>query len=328
MRRVSLKCLLVLVALVALPHVSPAPLIYVPGEGWIYETPGKEGKWHRLRAEDQLKVAQDAYEAKDYGTAMKAARRTVKRWPLSDYAPDAQFMIGQLYEHKKYDEKAFNEYQKIVDKYPKYSKYADVLQRQYEIANRFLGGQWFKLWGVIPIFPSMEKTADMYSKLSKNGPYSDVGAQAQLKMGEAQEKQELYAKAVKQYEHAADIYSDRKEVAADALFKAGMAYHKQTKTAEYDQNASTKAIATFTDFIALHPNDPRVPDAQKLITELKTEQARGAFTIAKFYEKKKSWQGAMVYYNEVLIKDPESPYAAEARERIEIIKARLGQSTE
>ncbi len=328
MVRAFMRSLLFLAALLAFPHISPAPLIYVPGEGWIYETPGKEGKWHRLRAEDQLKVAEDAFEQKEYNLALKAARRTVKRWPLSDFTPDAQFMIGRVYEHKNHDEKAFNEYQKVIDKYPKYSKYEEVLQRQYEIANRFLGGQWFKLWGVIPIFPSMEKTAAMYEKLVKSGPYSDVGAQAQLKMGEAHVKEEQFSKAVKQYERAADIYSDRKEVASEALFKAGLAYHKQTKAAEYDQNSSTKAIATFSDFIALYPEDPRVPEAQQLIVELKTEQARGAFEIARFYEKKKAWQGAMVYYNEVLIKDPESPFAADARARIEVIKRRLGQTAE
>jgi outer membrane protein assembly factor BamD len=328
MRRVSYRILLVAAALLAFPFASPAPLIYVPGEGWIYESPGKEGKWHRLRAEDQLKVAQNAFETKDYTLALKAARRTVTRWPLSDYAPDAQFLVGQVYEQKKYDEKAFNEYQKLIEKYPKYDKYQQVLERQYEIANRFLGGQWFKLWGRIPIFPSMEKTAAMYEKLVKNGPYSDIGPQAQLNMAAAHEKREDFAKAVKQYEHAADIYHDRKEVSADALFKAGLAYHKQAKTAEYDQNAASQAIATFSDFMALHPEHEKVAEAQKLIAELKTEQARGAFKIAKFYEKQRRWAGAMVYYNEVLLKDPNSEFAPEARERIEILKARLGHGVE
>lgn len=328
MREKTLCFWLIVAGVLAFPRVSPAPLIYVPGEGWIYESPGKEGKWHRQRAEDQLKVAQEAFDAKDYGLALRAARRTVKRWPLSDFAPDAQYLVGRVYEEKDYDERAFNEYQKLVEKYPRYEKYQDVLQRQYEIANRFLGGQWFKLWGYIPLFPSMEKTAAMYEKLVKNGPYSEVGPQAQLNMAAALEKREEYAKAVKQYEHTADLYSDRREVAAEALFKAGLAYQKQARTAEYDQNAATQAIATFSDFIALFPEHPKVAEAQTIIQELKTEQARGAFQIAKFYEKSHRWQGALVYYNEVLIKDPNSAYAADARERIEIIKKKTGQSSE
>jgi outer membrane protein assembly factor BamD (BamD/ComL family) len=320
-----------LLAVLAFPHVSPAPLIYVPGEGWVYEAPGKEGRWHRMRAEDQLQVAQEAFESEDYGLSLKAARRTVKRWPLSDFAPQAQYLVARVYEARKHDEKAFNEYQRLLEKYPKVQNYEEVLQRQFDIATRFLNGQWFRLWGYIPIFPSMEKTTEMYRKLVKNGPYSDVAAQSQLNMAAASEKREDYAKAVKMYEKAADLYSDRKAVAAEALFKAGMAYYKQAKAAEYDQNAATQAIATFSDYVALHPEHAQVPEAQQIIAELKTEKARGAFQIAKFYEKSKRWHGARVYYNQVIDPiegDPNSEYAEEARERLEIINRKLGLNTE
>jgi outer membrane protein assembly factor BamD (BamD/ComL family) len=320
--------LLLLVGLVALPHVSPAPLIYRPGEGWIYEPVGKEGTWTRTRAKDQLQVAQDSFDKKDHKTALRAALRTVKQWPLSDYAPDAQYIIGRCYEEKKNDERAFKEYQKLIEKYPKYSKYDEVLKRQYEIAQRYLGGQWFKLWGYIPLYPSMDKTANLYEKLIKNGPYSEVAPKAQMDIGVAREKRQDFDLAVKAYEKAADRYNDRKEIAADALFKAGTAYQKQAKTAEYDQNAAAQSIAVLTDFMALYPDDTRVPEAQKIIEDLRTEQARGSFKIAKFYEKTKRYEGALVYYNESILKDPNSSYAAEAKERIEVLKQRLGRTSE
>src|SRR5205823_6404109 len=118
--------------------------------------------------------------------------------------------------------------------------------------------------------------------------------------------------AVKAYELAADRYHDRPLVASDALYRAGLAYNKQAQTAEYDQSTAAQAIATFTDFMTLYPNDARVPQAQKIIASLKGEQARGNFQTARFYEKYKRWNGALVYYNEVLVQDPNSPYAAEA----------------
>jgi hypothetical protein len=73
---------------VVFPFNSPAPLIYRADEGWTSESVGG-GKWRRTRAKDQLEVAQSAFEKKDYSTAVKAAQRTVKTWPLSDYAPKA-----------------------------------------------------------------------------------------------------------------------------------------------------------------------------------------------------------------------------------------------
>ena len=318
-----MRVLLILVCLLAFPFRSPAPLIYTPGEGWTYEAVGQEGAWRRSRAKDQLIVAQDAFDKKDYSLALKAARRTVKTWPLSDYAPQAQYLVGRCYEARGLDQRAFKEYQVLIDKFPKAVQFDEVLKRQYEIANRFLAGEWFRLWRYIPIGPSMERTAGLFETIVKNGPYSEVAPQAQLKIGEARWKQANYPEAVKAYERAADRYNDRAQIAATAIFREGQAYEKQAQSSEYDQSTAAQAISTFTDFMALYPDDPRVPESQKIITVLRTEQARGNFEIARYYEKNRKWNGAMIYYNEVLLRSPDSPYAGPARERIEAIKRRL-----
>ena len=327
MSRWSVYIFFIAVCLFAFPQRSPAPLVFRPGEGWIYEPVGG-GKWVRGRAKDQLEVAQEAFDNKDYRTAMAAARRTVRQWPLSDYAPQAQYLVARCYEARGQDERAFKAYQRLIETYPKLENYDEVLERQHEIAGRFLAGQWFKLFGYIPFFPSMEKTADMYAKVIKNGPYSDIAASAQMNIGAAREKQSDFPSAVRAYETAADRYHDRKEVAADAIFKAGMAYNKQARTAEYDQNIAEQAIATLTDFITLFPGDARVAEAQKVIASLRAEQARGSFKIAKFYESKKKWDGALVYYNEVLVKNPDSELAQEARERIDRLKKRTEETVQ
>jgi outer membrane protein assembly factor BamD len=326
MLRRSVRVTLCLSALLLMAVNTPAPLVYRAGEGWSYESVGG-GKWTRTRAKDQIEVAQQAFDAKNYSLGLKAARRTVRVWPLSDYAPQAQYLVGRCLEAEQKDEQAFKAYQTLLEKYPKSANYEEVVKRQYEIANRYLAGQWFKLWGYIPFFPSMDKTVGMYEKLIKNGPYSDVAPSAQLNIGSAREKQSDFPSAVKAYEGAADKYHDRKQVAADALYRAAEAYLKQAKTAEYDQNIAGQAISTFTDFMTLYPADPRVPEAQKKIATLRTEQARGSLIVAQFYEKKKRWDGALVYYNEVLIRDPNSKYAEEARKRIDEIKKRTVRQT-
>jgi outer membrane protein assembly factor BamD len=310
------------------PFRSPAPLIYTPGEGWNYEAVGGEGNWQRTRAKDQLIVAQDALDKKDYSTALKAARRTVKVWPLSDYAPQAQFIVGECYEAKGMDERAFKEYGIVLEKYPRFVDCEKVLKQQYEIANRFLGGEWFRLWTYIPFFPSMEKTADMYGKIVKDAPFGQIAPQAQMKIGTAREKQKDYPKAAKAYEIAADRYHG--PVAADALYRAGLAYQKQAQTAEYDQSTAGQAIATFTDFMTLYPDDARVPEAQKIIASLKNEQARGNFTIGQYYESHGKLVSAKIYYNEVvnlLLGDPNSTYASQARVRIEALNNRIQPET-
>jgi outer membrane protein assembly factor BamD (BamD/ComL family) len=118
-------------------------------------------------------------------------------------------------------------------------------------------------------------------------------------------------------------------IASDALYRQGVSYQKQAATAEYDQSTAGKAIAAYTDFMTLYPDDKRVPEGQRSIVKLKAEQVRGNFIIAQFYENSKTLNaarrasGAVVYYNAVLQLDPNSPYALQARQRIEALKPRL-----
>ena len=245
----------------------------------------------------------------------------VSQWPLSDYAPQAQYLVGRSYEAKGRTEKAFKEYQNLLEKQPKIGNFEEI-HRQYDIAGLYLGGKWFYLYSFIPLFSNMEKTAGLYGKIVKSGPYSEVAPQAQLKIGSAREKQKDFVLAAEAYELAADRYHDRPAIASEALFREGLAYKKQAQTAEYDQTTAVQAISTFNDFMTLYPNDDRVAQAQKIITGLKTEQARGYFMVAKFYEKSHKWNGAVIYYNEALLLDPTSAYATEAKQRIESLKKR------
>jgi hypothetical protein len=77
MIRQSALCVLIGFALLAFALRCPAPLVFTPGEGWRYEKPGAEGSWTRQRAKDQLEVAQQAFDNKDYGVAPESftARR-------------------------------------------------------------------------------------------------------------------------------------------------------------------------------------------------------------------------------------------------------------
>ncbi|HEY3864035.1 MAG TPA: outer membrane protein assembly factor BamD [Verrucomicrobiae bacterium] len=325
MKRSFAKLGLFLLLLVALPFRAPAPLIYRPGEGWSYEIPGSKGDWRKLRAKDQLEVAQQAFDQKKYRLALKASLRVIAVWPLSDYAPKAQYLIARCYEDRKQDENAFDAYQVLLDKYANSADVKDVEHRQYVIALRFLRGEWRKLWGHVPFFPSMNLAAEMFGKIVRYGPYGDFGPSSQMNIGAAREKSKDYPLAVNAYELAADRYSEQPAIAADALYKAALAYNKQARRAEYDQSVAGQAISAFTDFMALYPNDPRVADAQRIIGQLKAVEAEGNFKVAQYYEKHKQWSGALVYYNEVRSKNPSSPLAVQALKRIEVLVKRTNR---
>ncbi len=97
------------------------------------------------------------------------------------------------------------------------------------------------------------------------------------------EKDKDYEAAVKAYETAADRYHNQPVIAADAMYRWAIAYQKQATKAEYDQGKAGQAIAAYTDFMTIFPDDKRAADAQKAIVLLKAEQVRGSFIVAQFY---------------------------------------------
>ena len=55
---------------------------------------------------------------------------------------------------------------------------------------------------------------------------------------------------------------------------------QQSLDAEYDQGVTRKAIDSYSDFIALYPNEEKVAAAPEQIKAMKVEQARGSIKIA------------------------------------------------
>jgi outer membrane protein assembly factor BamD (BamD/ComL family) len=164
----------------------------------------------------------------------------------------------------------------------------------------------------------MDQTADMFSKIVNNGPYSDVAPHAQLRIGAAREKAEGLSRGGEGLRTAADRYHNQPVIAADALYREGIAYQKQAATAEYDQSTAGRPSRLTPISSRFIPTTSACPGRAKAITALKAQQVQGNFEIAQFYEKSaEKAGGAVVYYNEVLQLDPNSRFAAQARQRIE-----------
>ena len=150
-----------------------------------------------MSGEEKLEIARRAFKDKEYKRAMFAARSVYSGAtgrPYSSAAPEARYLVGRIYEARGLDQYAFEEYQMVQARYPNFPRRNEVERRQFEIAGRFLGGQRFKFkipyqeTVFIPLFPSMSKTAKMYSQMITNAPFSSLGAEAQLNIGQAYEK--------------------------------------------------------------------------------------------------------------------------------------------
>ena len=294
-----------------MPRECPAPLIWTKGEGWTWVHAGVPVASNPA---DQLKVAQQLQAKKQYRGAIDAYRRIIKKWPLSSSTEEARLGMAECHSAIGYHYKAFQEYQELLKKHPNTPHFDEVLQREFEIGNLFLAGERVKAWGV-RWFPSMEHAVDVFEAVVKNGPYSAVAAQAQFRIGLAYEKEHDYLAAVHTYEKLLERYP-KDPLAEAAQFQIGLEYQKEAQRSEYDQNAANQAISAFDDFMVRYPQSDKVPLAEQYQSALKVEQARGLYQIGEFYEKNHYYTSALIYYNDVIEKNPGSTWAAQAKEKV------------
>jgi len=311
MRKNLLKIGLIVALCVGWPRVSPAPVIYRPGEGW--ETSG-EGEVEAT-SKAQLAKAQKLEQEKKFDQAAVAYRMLVKTWPLSPNSAEAQYHYASCLVETGEPIKAFKEFQKTIEDYPDTPYFNEILQKEYEIGNMFLAGERLRVWSV-PTFPSMDKTVEIYQTVIKNGPYSDIAPLAQMKIGFAREKQKNYKAAIEAYENLIRKYPNS-DLVDDAQFQIGFAYMSAARAADYDQTATRRAITAYQDYLTRYPKSEKVEQAQADIDKLQAEQARGLFNIARYYDWKNESTSAVIYYNEVIQKYPESDLAKQAKERVE-----------
>src|SRR5271154_2162193 len=232
-----------LFSLLALAFATPlaqATLVWRPGEGWSDES-GSDVSASSSR--DQLELAHklEAQGARD--AALKAYKGLLRRWPLSFFAPEAQYRVGKILEDDADFYNAFQAFQKMVTKYPSSDYFPQALNEQYRIANLYLSGEPQRIWK-IPVGPSVDRTIEMYQRIIKNAPYGDYAPQCQFNIGLADEKQRKYTDAVDAYQVVLDNYPTS-SVAANAQYQIGYAWMKSCISGDYDLAAAKKATDAF-----------------------------------------------------------------------------------
>jgi len=314
MRLLTRILLLICTVAFFLPQTCPAALIWRKGEGWSYE---RGSMANANNPKDLLEIAKKFQADKKYDEAISAYRRLISKWPTSFATQDARLGLAESLTELGYLYKAFKEYQHLIDKHPNSPHFETVLQREFDIAVRFMNGEKHKVWRM-RLATAYGKAVEIFEQVVKNGPYSKVGASAQFNIGLTYEKQKDNISAVHAYEKLLDRYS-KLPIAEDAQFQIGWAYNTEAQRAEYDQNNANQAISAFSDFLVKYPSSQKADQAQRLRAELKGEQSKGLLQIGSFYEKNKNYRAASIYYNEVIEQNPRSDWANTAQKKLALV---------
>src|SRR5262249_30081223 len=131
---------------------------------------GAEGN----KALDEMNRARAAEEKGNHYSATRSYESVAKRWPNSVYAPEALYRAARIHLASKFYNKAWDDFQNVLARYPNTKRFNEIVGEQYRIASAMLdGARGRMLWGLLPGFKQREKAVEYFETILQNAPYSD-----------------------------------------------------------------------------------------------------------------------------------------------------------
>ncbi|MBA3960863.1 MAG: outer membrane protein assembly factor BamD [Chthoniobacterales bacterium] len=319
--RFRLLCLLA-AAGVAFPQRSPAPVVFKPGENVKYHSPGEEEI--SGNAEQLFQKGQQAERDGNTGRALKAYRTLVKKHPQSTLAAGALFRYAKVLESRGDLIKAAQSYRALMEFYPKTEHFTEAIEAQFRIGELYVNGKKVKFLGV-PLATSMDDAVEIFAAIVRSAPYGSYTARAQFDIGRAREKQGAGDLAITAFQAVVEKFPND-PLAVDAQYQIGYIWLKAASGGSYDPNATEQARTAFQDFLFRFPKSEKAPQAQENLRRLDQRQVGSSLSVAQFYDRKKEYRAAVIYYNEVIRQQPGSASSALAKKRIDQLRAKYGDA--
>ena len=290
---------------------------------WIW-TP-KTNKWvnPKYAAKDspkkQLEFSLGFYNSEKYEKAIQEFKKTIKHFPKSHEASEAQFFIGLSWEKLDKSYQAFKAFQMVIDKYPFSERAGEIIEKQYEIGEDCLEKQVANFWQT---FSGQENPAvEVFRAVIDNAPYGEHADISQYKIGLVLKDLDRLVESREEFQKVIDEHPQSQWVKA-AKYQIALVDAQMAPEPEYSQETTRDAVKGFEEFVKQYPEAELSKKAKKKISKLKEKEAENNFEIAKFYERQKDLESAKIYYRYVFEHYRDSSWAVKALEHYQIIEGR------
>jgi len=243
--------------------------------------------------------------------AIATYRSLTRDYQLAPAASAAQLRLGELYDSLGNAKRAFDSYQKLLENYPQSREFDRAVEAQLAIADVQMEQRRYG------------RAAEMYSSIMATAPFARSAAATQFKLGQAYESEREFAKAIDAYQIILDRYPNS-SVAADALYQIGYVQMTEAEGRSQDLSAAIDAKNTFEDFLMEFPRHEKAAQARENLESMSGREALDLLSIAKFYDRQANYRAAVIYYGDLVRRQPGTPDAQLASTRLEEIRATVG----
>ncbi len=193
-------------------------------------------------------------------------------------------------------------------------------QLNQEVTEELAKESRFSLFGGT----NFDKVFEILKEIQIRYPYTKYAALAELRSGDVYFKKKEYVLAAEEYE---DFISNNPGHAKldYAMYRLGLSYYKMKAGKDRNHSRRLSALKWFYALEETYPTSPYVEQVQDKIQESRKIMAEREIYIGKFYYKKKNYKAAMMRFENVLEKYPETEYVEEALRLLETSRVKLSE---
>ncbi|MCK6485289.1 MAG: outer membrane protein assembly factor BamD [Phycisphaerae bacterium] len=270
-----------------------------------------------------LELARALLAKNEIRQARKALKRWRKKYPDSTRRPEALFYsadveVTAIQAGRDADlMRAYKWYEEILDNWAG-SEWAErALRRELLVAEMFLFKgvrQW--VWGGVLRFGATDEALEMLDRLiDDRAPGTPLAEQAMrlksdylYQAGEFAEAEDAYARLARDF--------PRGRFERHALLRSAQAANANFPGIPFDDSSLLEADERFRRFAAQFPDAAAAEGVDRLLGEIRHKRAEKEFSIGRYYERTKSPRAAIYYYRFVLEHWADTPFGAQARQRL------------
>ncbi len=301
-----------------------ADLVWTPDKGW--EIKGESVLKPLLGSPQEVETALQAMNAAkaedeqgNEWTALDLYEEITENYPDSLFAPEAHYQRGLIYIRRHQFESAFEEFDRIISRYPDYPRFNAVVGKEFEIATRIKDGERPYLWGIFPWFKNSKKGIEFYEGVVKNAPYSEYAALSLMNIADLARDRDEPEVAIDALDRLINNYP-QSMLAPDAYYNLAKTHEELVEGPPYDQGATRDAISNYQDFLLLYPENADAAKAEKSLIFMRDTFSRSKLMLGNFYYLyRNNNRAALIFYNEAITAAPDSESAEEARQMIQQI---------
>ncbi|MGB0371771.1 MAG: tetratricopeptide repeat protein [Opitutales bacterium] len=261
-----------------------------------------------------------ALEAGKQRKAYNRFEKIVDKYQRTIPAPDALVEMARIEQQRHQWTEAFKTLQTTLLRYPDYEGFQTIVAEQFNIATKLMDGARGRFLWIIPTFKNSKKAREYFETVVANGRYSDYAPLALMNIAIISDRRDEPEYAIDALDRMINIYPDNM-LAADAYFQLAEVYAGLVDGPAYDQGSTREAISYYEDFLILFPDSALVGDAESGLETMKEVYARSKFDLGEFYFLyRRNTTAALAFYNEAITVSPNSKSAAAAQVRVDAIE--------